>query len=253
MSWTKQSATEPSFPDVIWSRPENPNGAGKLLIIGGSDGNFADVARSYSDAENAGVGTIYLLVPDSLNKLTKHIPFINYAPSNISGSFARKALSEFLDLAGRAEGVLLAGDLGKSSETSLLLEDFLTKYTGWLIIAPEALESITTGYNKLLSRPETVLCLNYKNLRDLAIEQKSEKPITSDISKQNLAEFLQTTSAQNPDCYIIFEQNIDSTWICSTGEVLETIGPDYNPAKLAVWLIQQPEKPFQSLATSLVV
>lgn len=252
MSWTKQTASDPSFPDVIWSRPENPNGAGKLLIIGGSDGNFADVARCYTDAESSGAGTIFLLVPNALSKITKHIPFIHYAPHNPSGSFARQALSDFLDLSSRVDGVLIAGDLGRSSETSLLLEDFLSKYSGWILIAPEALESFSTGYSKLLARPKTVLCLNFKNLRDLAIEQKSEKPITSDISKQNLAEFLQETSSKNPECYLIFEQNIDSAWTCFMGETVETIAPKFSPAKLAVWLIQQPEKPYQSLATAMV-
>lgn len=251
MDWLKQTNNKPLFPDVIWARPETANGAGKLLIIGGSAGNFANIARAYSNAETARVGTIHLLVPEVLRKVTKQIPFMNYAPNNPSGSFARKALAEILDLASLVDAILIAGDLGKNSETSLLLEDILDKYQGWIIISKEGLESFVCSYQKLLHRPQTVICLDQNNLRDLAIEQKSEIAITSDISKSNMAKFLHQTSSKNPVSYTIFEQNDGSVWVSHKGNVAESTDADFNSAKSSVWLIQQPSKPFASLVSSM--
>ncbi len=251
--WQHQTSDKPLYPDIIWSKPETASGAGKLLIIGGSVGNFADVARTFTDAESAGAGTIHLLVPEILRPITKQIPFINYAPHNPSGSFSRKSLAEFLDLGQIVDGTLIAGDLGRNSETSLLLEDFMDKYTGWLIIAPQAIESFACGYQKILNRDHTVLFLNYDQLRALAIELKSEIALTSDIPKSNLAKLLHDLTSKNPNCLLIFEQNPDSVWTSYKGNIAETTGPKHNPAKSAVWLIQQTEKPFQSLVSSLVI
>ena len=40
------------------------------------------------------------------------------------------ALAPLLDLAQWADGVLLAGDIGRNSETTVLLETFMSKYHG---------------------------------------------------------------------------------------------------------------------------
>lgn len=250
MDWLKQSPDKPLFPDVIWSRPENKNGAGKLLIIGGSADNFAQVAGSYSQAEQAGVGTLFLLVPNVLEKFTKQTPFINYAPSNPSGSFARRALAEVLDLASRVDGVLLAGDLGKNSETSLMLEDFLDKYTGWIVISSDALNSFDCKYQDIVSREKTVICMNIRQLQKLFIELSSETAITSDMPKAKFAESLKTMNQKFSSLWIVTEEK--TTWLAYNGNLSETTQSDFDPAKSAVWLIQQPEKPFQVLTTSLL-
>lgn len=183
--WQHQTDT-PLFPDVIWSRPETKHGAGKLLIVGGSAGNMARLAKTYAEAEAAGAGTIHLLVPDALAKVTKHIPNIQYAPSNPSGGFGRKALAELLVASELMDGVLLAGDMGKNSETSLLLESYLKEYTRLLIIASEAVVSFACGYKTLLERPETILALTMNQLRDLVMELKFEQAVTSTTGKPEL-------------------------------------------------------------------
>ena len=85
-NWLRQN-NEPLFPDIIWSKPENKKGAGKILIAGGNSESFSSIAKAYEDANRSGAGTIYLLVPESIKKLIKHIPEIEYASSNPSGSF----------------------------------------------------------------------------------------------------------------------------------------------------------------------
>ena len=64
MDYWEHQTDKPLYPDVVWSKPETKNGAGKLGIFGGSSGAMSLVASSYSAAENAGIGTIHLLVPN---------------------------------------------------------------------------------------------------------------------------------------------------------------------------------------------
>src|ERR1700722_14895032 len=124
--WHKQTAEQPLFPSLIWSRPESRAQSGKLLIIGGNLHGFALTAEAYNQAVKAGIGIVRVLMPDAiknlLGKAAKTIPGIEFAPSTPSGSFSQKALDDFLALSHWADGVLLAGELGHNSETAILLE-----------------------------------------------------------------------------------------------------------------------------------
>ncbi len=247
--WKHQTNEQPLFPDIIWSKPETASGAGKLLIVGGSVGNMAHVARAYAMAESAGSGTISLLVPDSLRKITKQIPHIQYAPSNPSGGFAKTALDELLEASLTPDGVLLAGDLGKNSETSVLLELFIRKYTGTLIISPESIDSFADGFTQFLNRENTILSLDQPQLRNLCIEIKSEHAITSQMDKPKLAQVLHELSLKYKINFIV---ESDQVWIAKNGLVADCDKTNYSAAKSAVWAIQQPAKLFQTLISSVL-
>ena len=89
--WQRQDK-KPLFPEIEWNKPERRDQAGKLLIIGGSAGNFRAVALAYEAALKAGIGQVKVLVPDSLKKMIPPIiTDIIFAPSNISGSFSMDA------------------------------------------------------------------------------------------------------------------------------------------------------------------
>src|SRR5260221_160024 len=119
-NWLRQTK-EPLFPDLLWSRPENKRHAGKLLIVGGNANGFATPARAYSAAAKAGIGTAKVLLPAALQKtLGKSFAEAEFALSTPSGSFSRQALDSLLDSANWADGVLLAGDFGRNSETAIL-------------------------------------------------------------------------------------------------------------------------------------
>jgi hypothetical protein len=129
--WQRQTADKPLFPDLLWSRPETKRTAGKLLIVGGNAHGFSAAAEAYGAAAKAGIGTARVLLPDSLQKTVgKVFAAGEYAPSTPSGSFSQQALAELLELAQWADGVLLAGDFGRNSETAILLESFAAKYQG---------------------------------------------------------------------------------------------------------------------------
>src|SRR5258708_25670424 len=95
--WHKQSSDKPLFPNLIWSRPEQTNQAGKLLIVGGNQHGFSAPAEAYQEAESAGIGTCRVLLPDKLQKTVGRIlENGEYAPSTPSGSFSKSALSTLL-------------------------------------------------------------------------------------------------------------------------------------------------------------
>ncbi|HXY18323.1 MAG TPA: hypothetical protein VEH48_02805, partial [Candidatus Nitrosopolaris sp.] len=130
-NWLRQTPDKPLFPDLLWSRPENKRQRGKLLIVGGNSHGFAAPASAFAAAGTAGIGAARVLLPDATQK-TIGTGFTDavFAPSTPSGSFSRQALAELLENAGWADGVLLAGDFGRNSETAILLESFLDKYKG---------------------------------------------------------------------------------------------------------------------------
>jgi NAD(P)H-hydrate repair Nnr-like enzyme with NAD(P)H-hydrate dehydratase domain len=137
--WLKQTLRQPLYGELLWSRPENRLHAGKLLIVGGNVAGFAAAAEAYAESGRAGVGTARVLLPDSLQKTVgKVFEAGEYAPSTPSGSFAQRALAELLSMSSWSDGVLLAGDLGRNSETAILLEHYVEKYSGQLTFTKDA-------------------------------------------------------------------------------------------------------------------
>ncbi len=111
--WHKQTPDKPLFPDLLWSRPENKRQAGKLLIIGGNAHGFTAPAEAFVAAENAGIGTARVLLPDSLQKTVGRI----FLSRRVCAQYAkRQFLPESSGGVTRdakwADGVLLAGDFG---------------------------------------------------------------------------------------------------------------------------------------------
>src|SRR5580704_8376648 len=92
--WHRQKPNEPLYPGLSWSRPQNRQTAGKLLVIGGNVHTFAAVGESYSVAVAAGIGTVRVILPDALQKtIGKVFAAGEFAPSTPSGSFAKQALA----------------------------------------------------------------------------------------------------------------------------------------------------------------
>jgi NAD(P)H-hydrate repair Nnr-like enzyme with NAD(P)H-hydrate dehydratase domain len=169
MNWLKQTKDKPLFPDVLWSRPENKRHAGKLLIIGGHQQSFSAVSEAYSAALKAGIGTVKVVLPNKLEKTLRSLfPEAEFAASTPIGSFSRQALGQLLDLADWADAVLLAGDFGRNSESAVLLESFIEKYSGKLALAGDSLDYFLAQPTKLINRPNTLIVGNLNQLQKLA-------------------------------------------------------------------------------------
>lgn len=252
--WLKQTPDKPLFPDLLWSRPENRMHAGKLLIIGGSQAGFRAPADSYSLALKAGAGTIRLLLPDSLRKIVgeSFLDIGEYAPSTPSGSFSYRAFADLLLHSNWADGVLLAGDFGRNSETSQLLEYYVNKHTGPLTITGDSLDHFLNNPRPILGREQTTIIATFQQLQKIAISINFGTAFTSSMTLANFAANLQNFTKEisaniivpfENQVFVASEQKISSTPIFKS--ILQLA------ASASVWHLQNPSNQFEALSTSL--
>jgi len=255
--WFKQTADKPLFPDMLWSKPENKRHAGKLLIIGGNLHGFAAPATSYTQVEKAGIGTVRVLLPDAIHKLVGgFLPDANYGSSTPSGSFSQKSLVEWLEQSAWADGILLAGDLGRNSETAIVIEKFLEKHSGPVALTKDAVDYVVANPLPVLSRPETALILSFSQLQKLATNARFTTAFTFDMDLIRLVEALRAFSLQYP-VYIV-TKHLDSLIVAVNGQVSTTkLNRDIDiwrvsiAASTIVWWLQHPNKPFEAITTGI--
>jgi hypothetical protein len=256
--WLKQTAEKLLFPDLAWSKPENKRHAGKLLIIGGNLHGFSAPAQAFTEAKKAGIGSCRVLLPYAIQKIVKaFIPEAEYGPSTPSGSFAQSSLDTWLESAAWADGVLLAGDLGRNSETSIVLERFQNKYSGLLTLTKDVVDYVSNAPIPVLSRPGTTLVLSFAQLQKLAVSAKFTRAFTFDMDLLHIVEALHSFTIQFPAA--IVTKHLDTVIVASNGWVSTTkLSKDTDiwrvttAAHTSVWWLQHPSKQFESLTTALV-
>ena len=254
--WLKQTRGSPLFPDLLWSRPENKRHAGKLLIIGGNLHGFSAPGTAYSAAIKAGVGTCRVILPDKLQKTVgKLLPEAEFAPSTpTSGSFSRKALAQVLDSAVWADSVLLAGDFGRNSETAILLESFMSKYSGQVTVAQDGLDYFLAKNSPLVKRPNTSSIINLGKLQKLAKYNRPATPVMHSMMLADLVQLLHDWTSGNPGQ--IITKHADNFIVASGSQVSTTpVSEESNwqielAAYASVWWLQQPQKPFEAITTA---
>jgi ADP-dependent NAD(P)H-hydrate dehydratase / NAD(P)H-hydrate epimerase len=256
--WLKQSAEKPLFEDLLWSRPENKQTAGKLLVIGGNSFGFAAVGEAYQHAIKAGVGSARVLLPQAIKKIVGPI-LVNgeFAPSTPSGSFSQKALDSWLELAAWSDGVLLAGDIGRNSETAILLEKFLQKYGGQVTITKDAVEYVTTAPKLIAERQNTCVVLSISQLQRLFTALKSPRHIALGMGLPSLVDALHDFTQTHP--FYIVTKHLENIVVAFGGQISTTKLTDdkdiwrvSTAAHSAVWWLQNPTKPFEAISTSIV-
>ncbi len=258
--WHKQGG-EPLFPDLLWSRPENKSQAGKLLIIGGNSYGFAAVGEAYAEAVKAGVGNCRVLLPEAVRKVVGAVlEHADFAPSNPSGGFAQKALSEWLAHAEWADAVLLAGDNGHNSETAIVLEKFLGKYKGMLVLTGDTLD-LALGtpdvvYARSSDNSGTLVVASMAQLQKLGTAAKFTTAFRLGMDLVQLVEALHEFTTKHP-VHIITKHH-EQLVAAVAGEVSTTkLSPDLDvwrtktAAAASVWWLQNPDKPFEALSTAL--
>ena len=257
--WHKQTHDKPMYADLLWSRPENKQSAGKLLIIGGNLHGMAAPAEAYQEAAKAGAGLTRVLLPLSVKSLAgKLLETIDYAPSTPSGSFASAALAEWLDGAAWANGVLLPGDLGRNSETAIVLEKFLQKNTGSVVLAKDAADYVSATPAMVLGRPNTLLVLTIAQLQKLFSGTNQPVAITFGMDLLHLVDALHIFTSTYP--IFIMVKHLNQVVVAVDGQISTTPieGPEDAPWRVktathaAVWWLQNPAKAFKALTTSLL-
>ncbi len=227
-----------------------------MLIVGGNVHGFAAPAEAYQAAVEAGAGSINVVLPDAIKKIVGGF-FENayFAPSTPSGSFSQQALAELIDHSAWADGVLLAGDFGRNSETAILLESFVAKYKEPLTITKDALDYFRETPKLLLERPDTLVVASMEQLQKLGQNAHFPKAITLGMDFIKLLEVLHELSLLIP-AHIVLKQH-QQMLVASGGQVSTTalaedieIWQVKTGAQTAVWWLQNITKPFEALTTA---
>lgn len=255
--WQQQTIGKPLFPELLWSRPENRGQAGKLLIIGGNAYSFAAVAQAYQAAMEAGIGIAHVLLPDSLRRTVgTSFEAGKFAPSTPSGSFNQKALTEFMMNSSWADGVLLTGDLGRNSETAVILERFISSYPGPLAITKDAADYFTSSPRELLKRPDTGLVVSFAQLQRLTRHTVFPKAFVFDKGLVHFVETLHDFTTQFPINIVV--KYLNNLVIGVDGNVCTTrLSEDIDiwrvsvAAYASVWWLQNMAKVFAALSTGV--
>ncbi len=255
--WKKQTANQPLFPDIEWSKPEQRAQAGKLGIIGGNKLGFAGVAEAYGIAKEAGVGDIRVLLPDVLRKtIPSSITDALFGPTNPSGSLTNEAGPEMANMSAWATGILLIGDAGRSSETAILYEQFIQDYKGQLVITRDAVDLVKNSATALIDRPNTLLVVSFAQLQKLFQSVYYPKVLTFSMQLTNFVEAVHKFTISYPVTIAVLHR--EHFIIAHGGEVVTTewqnpmaIWRGSVAARAAVYWLWNPQKPLESITTSL--
>lgn len=253
--WQKQSTDQPLFPDILWERPERRDLAGRLLIVGGNAHGFRNTAESYQAAIDNQIGQAKVLLPEPLRALTNHLPDIVYGPAGATGSLSAQARDQLYALGAWAEGVLLAGDSGKNSETTILLQQFIRSYRLPIIITKDAVELLTTETKTTLSQPNLIIIPSAGQWQKLLTVCRFPLAYTHSLQLAQVVELLHQFTSQF-GCSVVL---LHGGQLCAAhgGQVVTTPRQDIDDlwqnqlsAKIAVFVLQNPKKVLEAIATA---
>ena len=199
-----------------------------------------------------------VLLPDVLKKtIPRAITDTMFAPTNISGSLTKDADAEMATLGAWADGILLIGDAGRSSETAILYEKFLQDYTGQLVITRDAVDLVKNSSQTLVDRPKTLLIVSFAQLQKLFQAVYYPKVLTFSMQLTNLVEALHKFTISYPVSIAVLHR--EAFIVAHDGKVVTT--PWDNPmmiwrgvtaAKAATYWLWSPSKPLEATSTAIV-
>ncbi|MBH2006985.1 hypothetical protein I8H83_00070 [Candidatus Saccharibacteria bacterium] len=254
--WQIQNPDKPLFPDVEWNKPEQRSLRGKLGIIGGNKLGFAGVAEAYGTTYAAGAGEVKVLLPDVLRKtIPPAITEAIFAPSNISGSLSREALHDMQALGAWSTGILLIGDAGRSSETTVVYDDFIASYGGWITLTRDAADLVRRSAPTMVERPNTLYVLSFAQLQKLFQDVYYPKILTFSMQLSQLVENLHKFTLSYPVTILTLHQG--QLVIAHDGKVVTqkwdspmAIWRGQTAARAASYLLWHP-KPLEAIAASI--
>lgn len=254
--WLRQSKDTPLYPDILWSRPESKAGAGKLAVIGGNLHGFGAPGIAYGTALEARVGLCRVMLPDAIKKIVHGIlPDADFTPSTPSGSFSKQSLSDMQSIAYWSDCTIIAGDVGRNSETAIVLEQFAKNYSGLLCITHDAVDYFKETPLQIMDRGGTLVVLSLSQLQKCFINTPTIVPITYSMSTQQLIDALHGYTSEHTAC-IVTKHN-DLLFIAQDGQVLtqkcdEKIWRIKTAARASVFWLQNPIKQFEAVVSSLI-
>jgi ADP-dependent NAD(P)H-hydrate dehydratase / NAD(P)H-hydrate epimerase len=203
------------------------------------------------------VGEARVIVPDALKKTLKHTPHIEFAPSTPSGSFSVKSYDPLLWQAHWAEGLLLVGDLGRNSETTITIEKLVTSLSIPAVITKDAADQFMKSPRTLIQRPHTTLVISFSQLQKLGISLGVKTPFTLSMTLEAAVRCMTAITASSQISIITRIRDIycaasGSTAITSPADPDESTWRLKTAAKFSVHQLHYPKKLTESLAHTLL-
>ena len=193
-TWQKQTK-QPLFPELEWNKPERRDQAGRLLVIGGSSHALSAPANAYQQSRKLGIGDVKVALPDSTRRLIdKSAVDAAFLPSTPSGEFSRDGEQELLDYASWADTLLFAGDVGRNSQTTILLESIVRSFSGQIICTKDAVDSLLLQPKILFERESTTLVVSFSQLQKLLKNYSYLYPLSFNMELAQLVEYLNVLS-----------------------------------------------------------
>lgn len=224
--WQKQQPGRPLFGDVLWSKPERRDQAGRLTIVGGNSRGFWAVAAAYQLASRLGVGQIRVVMPDVLRTklpapVRAQMDDLVLAPSNPSGGLAMGADKLLRAAANWSGQLLLIGDNGGNSETAQLLERFVSDSDVAdcrLTLARDAVDMVVYGAEAILNRGNSNLVVSLAQLQKLARAVYYPRMITFSQGIRQVAETLHKFTITYSTTITLFHD--DNLFVAQAGQVV---------------------------------
>lgn len=254
--WYKQG-DKPLFEQLEWDKPERRDQAGRLLIIGGSSHALSAPAKAYELVKRQGIGDVKIVLPDKTKALVgKSLPDAVFLPSTPSGELSKDGQEQLIDYAMWADSLLLPGDSGHNSQTSILFSQLLSNYSGNIILTRDAIDILINEPDLLLGREKTALVTSFGQLQKLVKSSQQTGALTHNMDLKTICDNLHTFT-QNYPIQIATVHN-KYLIIASHGNVSTTPlnGDDDNIWRLdyasiaSCYLTWNPNKPFEALTHS---
>lgn len=207
--WLKQGS-EPLFSELEWNKPQRRDQAGRLLIVGGSTHALSAPAKAYEYAKKQGIGAAKIVLPNKTKRLVgATLPDAVFLPSTPHGELSQEGLHDLLGYLQWADTLLIAGDVGRNSQTAILLEELVCQSNVPLIVAKDAIELLSNRPSLLLERENTTLVVSFSQLQRLLKNSGETEPIQFSMGLVQLVEYLHVLTQKYPIAIAtVFEAHI---------------------------------------------
>ena len=250
------------FSGVDMERPEQRQQAGRLLVVGGSQGSFFAVANGASKALEVGVGEVKTLLPDSLKAKIPASPDVMLVPSEASGGFGKGAARLAIAAAENADYVLVIGDVGKNSETAAFAERLVVECKKPVLMTRDAIDLLAPSAGEWLERDGLVLCATLPQLQKIFKAVYYPKMITLSMPTNQLVETLHKFSTTYPMVVVTYHNG--QVVVASGGQVVTTDIADTSFTPISLWqgelavkmaalAIWNPDRGFESYVTAILM
>lgn len=219
--WVKQTVATPLFPELEWEKPERKDQAGRLMILGGNLHGFSSVASADQIAKQQGIGSTRILLPDALRRTLAPLwTDAIFCPSTSTGSFSKDATDLVLQNALSADGILISGDLGRNSETAVLLDTLLRSYKGPITITRDALDYYLERPKDIFNRESAIIVGSFSQFQKLLGAYGYTEPFVFTMPIASLAGTLSRFSSLVPA--MIITRHEQMVFVALGGKVSST-------------------------------